>query len=92
MKKRRFALAFALILLPGAYTAQAAMKLKRALGPEVSLSNCSFTVYSERMELGAISLPVPRISCVASPRLHAALEYVWTPSRNRWEGPVKTGC
>ena len=92
MKKHHLGVAAALLFLPLAYAAQAGMKLKRTLGPDVSLSDCRFSVYTERADLGALSLPLPKISCMATPKRNVPLEYVWLPTRNAWQGPIKTGC
>lgn len=85
-------MALTLAFLPCAYAAQAGMKLKRSLGPDRSLSDCSFSVYTERVELGPLSLPLPKVSCTAKER-----EFVWLPTRNAWEpftwqGKFKIGC
>ena len=84
MKKHRIALAFALILLPSAYTAQATMKLKRTLGPGTSLSVHRFSLYMERLQLGALSVPMPLISYQMDAPLWQSGEVVWSPSRNAW--------
>ena len=87
MKKPHLAIALTLAFLPCVYAAQATMKLKRSLGPDLSLSDCLLSIYTERVDLGSLSLPVPKLSCTAKGR-----EYVWLPSRNAWQGPIKTGC